>query len=100
MKKALVQTASSAAMFVPGGGAGASVVHSAAAVGAQAMATMATSTKAKDEIRLEYAVAAVHGPALVTPRTDKAKAHADGEDIVTPLVERAATVIAAAVGSK
>lgn len=100
LKKAFVQTASSAAMFLPGVGVSSSIVHVAAAAGTQAMATMATSTRAKDEIRLEYAVAVVHGAALVPSRSDQTKARADGEDIVTPLVERAATVIAAALGSK
>jgi len=101
LKKALVQGAGSAAWFLPGGGSvGSAVVRGVAIGGAQAMATMASSTRAKDEMRLEYGVAAVNGSALLPPTSDKAKAQADGEDIVTPLVERAATVIAAALGSK
>jgi len=99
LKRALVQGAGGAAMFLPGGASiGSAVVRNAAMGGAQAMVTMAASTRAKDEIRLEYGVVAVDGSVLVALKSDKAKAQADGEDIVTPLVERAAVVIAAALG--
>jgi hypothetical protein len=99
LNRALVHGAGGAAMFLPGGGSIASaVVRSAAMGGAQAMVTMAALTRANDEIRLEYGVVAVDGSVLVAPKSDKAKAQADGEDIVTPLVERAAIVIAAALG--
>jgi hypothetical protein len=96
--KALGQSAGTAAWLMPGGGSvGSAVVRGVAIGGAQAVATMASSTKAKDEMRLEYSIAPADGPARDTPNVEKARARVDREDLVTPLVERAATAIVAAV---
>jgi hypothetical protein len=60
-------------------------------------AELAGSIKAKDELVLEFRLEATDGGRPPVARTAKAKAKADGEDLLTPLVERAADVIATAV---
>jgi hypothetical protein len=99
LAKALAQSAGTAAWSLPGcATVGSAVARSAAVGGAQAVATIASSTKAKDEMRLEYTLSASDGAPRGGPRTQKAKATADREDLLTPLVERAATDIVANVG--
>jgi hypothetical protein len=98
--KALGQAAGTAAWYVPGGGAGSAIARGAAVAGAQAVSTMAGSTRAKDEMRLDYKFSPLDRAAAATPQTLKAKATSDGEDIVTPLVEKASAAIAATVARK
>jgi hypothetical protein len=99
--KALSQGAGTAAWYIPGGGTvGTAMARGAAAGGAQAVATMAAGTKAKDEMQLEYRVSTLEGLANAPSKTERAKAQADREDLLTPLVERAATAIVALVGTK
>jgi hypothetical protein len=62
--------------------------------------TLAASTRAKDELRLEYKLASANGTAQLVSKTEKTKAEADGVDLLTPLVDRAAETIAAAVARK
>ena len=97
--RALGRAAGTAAWYgVPYGGTAATAAARGAAVaGAHAISTMAESTKAKDEVTLEYRFGTLDSALRATPRTDKAKAKNDGEDLLTPLVERAAEAIAAAV---
>jgi hypothetical protein len=56
---------------------------------------MASNTRAKDELQIEYRLASSAGVTLREGK-DRAKASADGEDLVTPLVERMAGAVAAA----
>ena len=100
--KALGQAAGAAAWYaVPyGGGAAAAAAHGAAVAGAYAVSNMAQTTKAKDEVTLEYRFGSVASAATATPKSEKAKANSDGEDLLTPLVEKAAESIAAAVVRK
>lgn len=97
--RVLGQAAGTAAWHaVPyGGGAGAAAARGAAIAGGQAISTMAATTRAKDEVRLDYRFGTVDTAVRATPRHDKLKARADGEDVLTPLVERAAEAIAATV---
>ena len=96
--KAFGQGASVAGWYVPGGASvGAAVARGAAAGGAQAVGTIVASTSAKDEMRLEYTIAPVDAAGRGSTHTEKAKAKADREDLLTPLVEHAAGAILAAV---
>jgi hypothetical protein len=88
------QAAGSAAWHIPGGGSVGSAVVRGAAIGTtEAIAALATSTKAKDEIQLEYRVSSPAGATEVGPTREKRKAKFDGEDLLTPLVEKAAQAI-------
>jgi hypothetical protein len=88
----LGQAAGTAAWHLPYGGAGA-MARGAAIAGAQAATTLASDTRRKDEVRLEYRVGPRDSVAGVKAVSSKAKARADGEDLLTPLVERAAAEI-------
>jgi hypothetical protein len=95
------QVIGTTAYQIPGGGTVAgTVAQSIVVASAQAVSTLAASTHAKDEIRLEYRLATSDGRTQLGPVTDKAKAATDGEDLLTPLVERAAEAVAARVISK
>jgi hypothetical protein len=59
----------------------------------EAVYALAAQTRAKDEIELSYRLAAPDSIARVTPISARAKAKSDGEDLLTPLVERAANSI-------
>jgi hypothetical protein len=93
----LGNAAGAAAWHMPYGGstAASTVVRSAAIAGTAAVSSIASNTKAKDELQIEYRLASDAG-ATVREGKDRAKAKADGEDLVTPLVERMAGVVAAA----
>jgi hypothetical protein len=79
---------------------GAIAASSAAATAAQA-ATLSSGVKAKSDVVLEYHMTAVDNPATpVLNTTLDAKATADGEDVITPLVEKEATAIMAEVSKK
>ncbi|MGB2716147.1 MAG: hypothetical protein WBC51_18340 [Vicinamibacterales bacterium] len=87
------QAASSAAWGLPVGGVGGAVVRGAATATTQAISELASSTKARDEVRIDYRLTSLDGKTQLGPKTDKAKAKADGEDLLTPMVERAAEAI-------
>lgn len=93
--RTIASAGASAAWYIPGGGIGADVARTAAAGVSSAVGSIASNTQARDEIEMTYALKTLDGRVLLT-RTDKAKAQANGEDLLTPLVERAATAIAAA----
>ena len=95
----LGQAAGTAAWHMPYGAAG-TVARGAAVAGAQAVTTLASDTRRKDEVRLEYRVGAPDMVAAAKPVSAKAKARADGEDLLTPLVEQASTAIFAAVTAR
>jgi len=99
--RALGDAASSAVWHIPGGGSAAGTIARTAAIsGVYTAASIAGSIKAKDEITLAYKLDATDGakPSLV--RTEKVKAKSDGEDVLTPLIEKAAETIAAAMTKK
>jgi hypothetical protein len=91
--KVLGDAAASAAWYMPLGATGSAVARGAAIAGAQAVSTLSSTTKAKDEMRLEYQLAAPGGPTRFGPKTDTVKAQVDGEDLLTPLVRKAAEAI-------
>jgi hypothetical protein len=93
----LGDAAGAAAWHMPYGGSSAksTAVRSAAIAGTAAVSSVASNTKAKDELQIEYRLSSGDGATLRDGK-DQAKARADGEDLVTPLVERMATAVAAA----
>lgn len=96
--KALGQAAGTAAWYVPGAASATGVVARGAVIaGAQAVSTVASSTRAKDEMRLDYKLSSLDEVASAKPVTLQAKAQADGEDILTPLAEKAAETIASRI---
>lgn len=97
--RALGRAAGTAAWYgIPYGGTAATAAARGAAVaGAHAISAMAETTKAKDELMLEYRVGTLDAALRATPKSEKAKAKSDGEDLLTPLVEKASEAIAAAV---
>jgi hypothetical protein len=60
-------------------------------------ADFAASTKAKDQLQLDYRLAVVGAAQPVLEDTEKRRAKSDGEDLLTPLVEAAAEAVGAAV---
>lgn len=96
--KAITQAAGNAAGYVPYTGMASHIGVDAAVVGTEAVASVAGSTRAHDEMSIEYTVRSTDGKVILPRKSDKAKANADGEDLITPLVQRAAEAIAAAVG--
>lgn len=108
--RVLGNAAGTAAWQLPYGGSSAksTVIRGAAMAGAAAVSTVASNTRAKDELQIEYRLShsgfdappftriSVTGVTLHEGK-DHIKAASDGEDLVTPLVERMAGVVAAAV---
>ena len=92
------QAGTTAALNLPGSNVGAAVARGAAVAATQAASDLAGSTKAKDEMRLEYRLlSSGKGSAVLGPKTERAKAESDGEDLVTPLVEKTAEAVVAAM---
>jgi hypothetical protein len=83
---------------VASGTAGGRIAGQAAygAAGAAATTAYASTFQAKDELSLTYRLESPDGKALVEGK-EKRKAKADGEDMLTPMVEKAAGAVAAAV---
>ena len=95
----LGQAGSSVAWQLPGGGVGAAVARGVAVAGAAAVSDLATTTRAKDEMTLEYGVTSTDGRSVLKPKNEKLKASVDREDLLTPLVHRASESIVAALSS-
>jgi hypothetical protein len=68
----------------------------AASAAAEAARNFATNVKTRDELTFEYRMETLDG-AIVVKNTAKSKASSDGQDLLTPMVERAAEAIAGAV---
>ena len=99
--KALGQAAGTAAWYVPyGGSTGAYVARGVTVATAQAVSSVAATTRAKDELKLDYRVVTTANAVRVPAASDKLKAKTDGEDILTPLVEKAAQTIATGLMNK
>ena len=96
------RAAGMAAVRVPiGGGVGGAIAGGATSAVGQAIYGLASQTRAKDQIELTYRLGAPEAVATATPISSKAKAKADGEDLLTGLVEKAATgILAAATGRR
>jgi hypothetical protein len=75
------------------GAAGAIAATATAAAAASAASSMSTQVKAKSDVTFEYHMFAVGNTTPVLENKVTAKAKEDGEDVITPLVEAAATSI-------
>ena len=99
--RALGGFAGAAAGHIPGGGsAGTAAARSVAVSGVYTSAHIAGSIKAKDEVGLEHKLEPTDGARQGVSATNKAKASRDGEDVVTPLIEKAAENVVATVSKK
>jgi hypothetical protein len=95
--RALGDAAGAAAWHVPYGHSAASTAaRGAAMAGSAAVSSLASNTRVKDELLIEYRLSA-NGRTALREGRDSAKAKSDGEDLVTQLVERMATATADAV---
>jgi hypothetical protein len=56
----------------------------------------AYGSRSKDELTLKYRLESGSG-AVLAEKSEKQKAKSDGEDLLTPVVQRAAEAVAAAV---
>jgi hypothetical protein len=96
--KLVGSAAGSAAVYVPGSSStGANVVRGAVHGTGYAISSLASSTKAKDEVKLEFRIQTPEKATKIGPASEQAKAEVNGEDILTPVVQRAATQIATAL---
>jgi len=95
--KALAHGAGSASWSLPYGGTSApsTAARAGTAAGLQTVSTMVQSTKAKDELSLEYKLQSADGKVEFGPKTEHRTAKADGEDLLTPVVAQMAEAIAA-----
>lgn len=94
----LVSKAAPALVMIPGGGIVAAQVKAAAAqTAASAGMAMSSLIKDKDELTLEYRLVSTDGASAKASSSVIKKAGTAGEDILTPLVEQAATAIVAAL---
>jgi hypothetical protein len=97
LTKMATEAGRQASWYVPGGSAATAAARGAAIGGAHAIANVAASTRAKDEMKLEYRLTSVDGKVVLKPQEHKVKASVDGEDLLTPLVRQASETIASAV---
>lgn len=74
------------------------LTRDAAREAAGAARDLARSVKSKDELTLEYRLESLAGAVVVKNSTSR-KAGADGEDLLTPLLEGAAEAVAGAVAA-
>lgn len=95
---ALGQAAGTASWYIPGGSGTAAVARGVSAGAARAVSDLASTTRAKDEMTIEWTLTplAAQGRAS-SPHSEKLKARSDGEDLMTPLVQRAAETVAETV---
>ena len=78
-----------------GSTAGRVVANAAASAAAEAARNFASNVKTRDELTFDYRMETLDG-AVVVKNNAKAKASSDGQDLLTPIVERAAEAIAGA----
>jgi outer membrane lipoprotein SlyB len=99
--RAIGNVAGSAAAHIPGGSsAGTAAARSATIAGVYTTAAIVSSIKAKDEVSLEYKLDATQSQATLVGNKDKAKANSDGEDVVSPMIQRASQAILAALSKR
>lgn len=79
------------------GGIAGSVASSVAQTAVMSAANMSSTTKAKDSITLEYSLVSAEGGAVKNSNSMKAKAKSDGEDVISPMMEKMAEAILVAV---
>jgi hypothetical protein len=93
------------ASMIPGvgmiaGGAAGAITAGVAGTVMSGAASAASMVKAKSEVTFDYKLMAPGNNNRVVANTEKVKAKEDGEDVISPLVEHAATAIFAEVTKK
>ncbi len=92
-----LRTLTTVASMVPGIGmatrAGSMVAQAAAATAVAAASQASAGVKAKNEVTFEYNLTLLSSGAKVLGTAQKAKAQSDGQDVITPMVQQAATDI-------
>jgi hypothetical protein len=89
------------ASMIPMAGGLASIATNAAGVAAMSSAAgLSDAIKAKSEISLDYKLVKPGSDTAVVANSLKAKAKQDGEDIISPLFEQAATAVLTAASKK
>jgi len=63
-------------------------------------ANMSSNTKSKDTFTLEYSLVSTEGGAAKVSNSLKAKANSDGEDVISPMIEKVAEAILTATTAK
>jgi len=91
---------STMAWSIPGGDVAGVAARGAVIAATQTVDELASTTRAKDELTLDYTVTRTDGTRVLPTRQEKGKAKEDGEDLLTPLVEKAATAIVSALASR
>ncbi len=91
--RALGNMAGSAAGHIPVNTRGEAAARSVAVTGIHTSANIAGSIKARDELSLEYKLEAADGARPGVANTAKGKAKLDGEDVLTPLIQKAAEAV-------
>jgi hypothetical protein len=61
---------------------------------------LAAGVKAKNEVTFEYRLVAPGSPSPLLADIEKSKAQSDGQDVITPMVEQAATAIVGTLAKK
>ena len=99
--RAIGNIAGATAGHIPGGGSAATgAARSAAITGVYTTAAIANSIKARDEVTLEYRLDQVEPAKTTLASKNKAKASTDGEDVIAPLVQKAAGDVIATATQK
>jgi hypothetical protein len=98
--RALGNMAGVAAAHIPVNTSGEAAARSVAVTGIHTTTDIASSIKARDELSLEYKLEATDGGKPELTNTARAKAKADGDDVLTPLIEKAAEAVVAVVIKK
>jgi hypothetical protein len=100
MLKKAMPAASMIPMVGALGGVAGAVATSAAGAAITGAAGIASTVKAKSEVTFDYKLMAAGRETAVLANSTTAKAKVDGEDIITPLIEQAASAILGEVTKK
>ena len=80
------------AAMIPGAGTAAMAASQSLAIASTTAVMASSGVKAKAEVTFEYSLNSVDGTSVLRD-AQKAKARTDGEDVVTPMIQKAATNI-------
>jgi hypothetical protein len=95
---AIARAAGTTAGYIPiPGGIGGAVAAGAAEGGAVAVSDLAYHTNAKDEITMTYKIMTADGATVMPLKTDSRKAKSNGEDLLTPLIEKASNAVSGVI---
>ena len=90
----IARAAGTTAAYIPLPSVGGAVASGAARGGAAAVEDLAYRTHAKDEITMTYKIVTADGATVMPLKSESAKAKSNGEDLLTPLIAKAADAVA------